>query len=166
MGAVSAPKHCLPPVVNARTRVLVLGSLPGEVSLQRAQYYGHPRNLFWPLVGDVIGRDLVALAYEQRLAAILAAGVGVWDVVGSAQREGSLDAAIRDHQPNDLSRLIQTLPALRAIGFNGSTAARIGRPQLVHAGLHLVLLPSSSPAYASMRLTDKRERWRELASFL
>lgn len=166
MGAASAPKHCLPPVVDARTRVLVLGSLPGEVSLQRAQYYGHKRNLFWPLVGDVVGRDLVALGYEQRLAAILAAGVGLWDVVGSARREGSLDAAIRDHRPNDLSRLAGTLPELRAIGFNGATAARIGRPQLADAGVRLVLLPSSSPAYASMRRADKLERWRELASFL
>lgn len=159
-------KQCLPPVVDAGTRVLVLGSLPGEVSLRRAQYYGHPRNSFWPLLGDVIGRDLVALDYEERLAAILAAGVGVWDVVGSARREGSLDAAIRDHRPNDLSRLAGTLPELRAVGFNGAAAARIGRPQLAAAGLHLVALPSSSPAYASMRLADKMQRWRELTSFL
>ena len=166
MEAASAPKHCLPPVVDARTRVLVLGSLPGEVSLQRAQYYGHPRNLFWPVVGDVIGRDLVAASYEERLAAILAAGIGVWDVVDSARREGSLDAAIRDHRPNDLARLEETLPDLRAIGFNGATAARIGRPQLADANLHFIVLPSSSPAYASMRWEEKLERWRKLASFL
>lgn len=164
--SASVQKHCLPPVVDPLTRVLVLGSLPGEVSLQRAQYYGHPRNLFWALIGDVIGRDLVELAYEERLAVLLDAGIGLWDVVASATREGSLDAAIRDHQANDLARLVADLSHLRAIGFNGGMSARIGRGQLAGSDLHLVDLPSSSPAYASMSFAAKGERWRELARYL
>lgn len=159
-------KHSFPPVVDARTRVLVLGSLPGEVSLRRAQYYGYPRNLFWPLIGEVIGRDLVALAYPDRLAALGDAGVGLWDVVGSATRRGSLDAAIRDARANDLARLATDLPALRAVGFNGGTSARVGRAQLAGSDLQLIDLPSSSPAYASLPLAAKRERWRELARYL
>lgn len=159
-------KHCLPPVVDGRTRVLVLGSLPGEISLSRAQYYGHPRNLFWPLIGDAIGRDLVRLPYPERLAALLDARVGLWDVVGSAKREGSLDAAIRDHRANDLAQLAADLPDLRAVGFNGGTAARIGRRQLANPDLDLVDLPSSSPAFASLGFAAKRERWRELVRYL
>jgi hypoxanthine-DNA glycosylase len=161
-----APKHSFPPVVDGRTRVLVLGSLPGEMSLRRAQYYGHPRNLFWPLIGDVIGRDLVALAYPDRLAALGDAGVGLWDVVASATRQGSLDAAIRDPRANDLVRLVADLPNLRAVGFNGGTSARIGRAQLTGSTLQLIDLPSSSPAYASLPFAAKRERWRELARYL
>ena len=146
--------------------MLVLGSLPGEMSLRRAQYYGHPRNLFWPLIGDVVGHDLVAQSYAERLAALLNAAVGLWDVVESAKRTGSLDAAIRDHRTNDLRRLVADLPDLRAVGFNGGMSARIGRPQLLGLDLHLVDLPSSSPAYASMSFAAKRERWRELARYL
>ena len=95
-------KHCFPPVVDERTRLLVLGSLPGDIALARQQYYGNPQNHFWRLIGAVIERDLVALAYEQRLQALLASGVGGWDSIGSAQRAGALDAAIRGHTPNAL----------------------------------------------------------------
>src|SRR5687768_16698899 len=98
-------KHCFPPVVDARTRLLVLGSLPGEESLARGQYYANPRNQFWRLIGAVIGADLAALAYPQRLEALLAAGVGLWDTVGSATRRGSLVGNIRLRDANDLAEL-------------------------------------------------------------
>src|SRR3954447_19874076 len=88
-------KRSFAPVADSNTRVLVLGSLPGEESLARRQYYAHPRNHFWRLVGAVIGADLVPLPYEARLEALLAAGIGLWDTVGSATRRGSLDGAIR-----------------------------------------------------------------------
>jgi hypoxanthine-DNA glycosylase len=153
-------------VADERTRVLVLGSLPGEVSLRQARYYGHPRNLFWPLMAEVTGRNLVSLAYEERLSTLLDAGVGLWDVVGSARRQGSLDTAMRDVHANDLSGLVTRLPSLRAIGFNGGTSARIGRAQLAGSSFALVDLPSSSPAYASLPFAAKLERWRELACFL
>jgi len=159
-------KRSFPPVVDANTRVLVLGSLPGEASLAARQYYGHPRNLFWPLMSRIVETDLVPLAYEARLSTLLAAGVGLWDVVEAAHREGSLDAAIRDHQPNDLAQLVSELPALRAVGFNGGTSARIGLPLLVGASLALVRLPSSSPAYASRSFEEKLEDWMQLAAYL
>ncbi|MFN3389918.1 MAG: DNA-deoxyinosine glycosylase, partial [Allosphingosinicella sp.] len=95
-------KRSFPPVVDANTRVLVLGSLPGEQSLARAQYYAHPRNHFWRLIGAVAGVELAALAYPERLEALRAARIGLWDTVGSARRTGSLDGAIRDHRPNAL----------------------------------------------------------------
>ncbi|HZF41936.1 MAG TPA: DNA-deoxyinosine glycosylase [Sphingomonadaceae bacterium] len=162
----AGPKYSFPPVADGRTRVLVLGSLPGEVSLRRAQYYGHPRNLFWPLMEELTGRNLVSLAYEERLSRLLDTGVGLWDVVGSARRQGSLDVAMWDVHANDLADLVAHLPKLRAIGFNGGTSARIGRAQLAGSSLALIDLPSSSPAYASLPFAAKLERWRELARFL
>jgi hypoxanthine-DNA glycosylase len=162
-----ARKSAFPPVVSPETRVLVLGSLPGEASLAASRYYAHPQNQFWRLVGAVIGReDLASHDYESRLDALLAAGVGLWDTVASAVRSGSLDAAIRDAEHAPLAELVGTLPALRAVAFNGGTSARIGRRVLEAAPLALVDLPSSSPAYAAMPFAEKRQRWLVLQDFL
>jgi TDG/mug DNA glycosylase family protein len=159
-------KRSFPPVVDAGTRLLVLGSLPGEESLARRQYYGNPRNHFWRLVGAVIGKDLVPLDYEARLAALLAAGIGLWDTVGTATRRGSLDSAIRLHGANDLAALVAALPALKAVAFNGGKSATLGRPQLAaRPDLALIPLPSSSPAF-TMRFEEKLDRWTQLAPFL
>ena len=160
-------KRSFAPVVDpARTRLLLLGSLPGEQSLAQARYYAHPRNQFWTLAGVVAGFDLVAMSYDERLVSLLGAGIGLWDVVASASRRGSLDASIRDHRPNALPDLAATLPRLRAIGFNGRTAAAIGRRQLAsRPDLTLIDLPSSSPAY-TLPLGTKSERWAELRRWL
>ena len=159
--------HCFPPVTRSDTRLLVLGSLPGAISLREQRYYAHPQNLFWRLMSAVIDRDLVPLDYEQRLEALLDAKVGLWDTVAAATREGSLDAAIRLHAASDLPALVTSLPHLRAIGFNGATSAKIGRRQLgADPLLALIDLPSSSPAYASLSFARKREAWLQLAAYL
>ena len=159
--------HCFLPVTRPDTQLLVLGSLPGAVSLTAQRYYAHPRNLFWRLMSPVIGRDLVPLAYEARLEALLDAHVGLWDTVAAATREGSLDADIRLHKASDLAALAATLPDLRAIAFNGGTSARIGRKQLAGVeGLSLIDLPSSSPAYASLPYPRKLEAWLALRAYL
>jgi hypoxanthine-DNA glycosylase len=161
-----AVKRCFPPVVNRRTRVLVLGSLPGEESLARARYYAHPQNQFWRLIGRIIGTDLVPLDYEKRLGALLDAGVGLWDTVGSATRRGSLDGNIRDTQPNDLAELAATLPELRAVGFNGGKSAALGMKQLGDDDrLALIRLPSSSPAY-TLAFEAKAAEWMKLRAYL
>jgi TDG/mug DNA glycosylase family protein len=159
--------HCFPPVTRADTRLLVLGSLPGAVSLAKQRYYAHPQNQFWRLIGAVIERDLIPLPYGERLEALLAAGVGLWDTVAAATREGSLDADIRLHETSDLAALAATLPDLKAIGFNGGTSARIGRKQLAPSDrFALVDLPSSSPAYASLSFERKRDAWLALRAYL
>lgn len=159
-------KHSFPPVVDAGTRLLLLGSLPGERSLAERRYYAHPQNQFWRLMAAVIGRpDLPALPYEARLDALLATGVGLWDVVASAHRTGSTDAAIRDAQGNDLAALAATLPQLRAVAFNGGTAWRAGQRQLAASGLTLVALPSSSPLH-TIGLPAKLAEWAKLSAFL
>lgn len=154
-------------MVAPHTRLLVLGSLPGEASLAAGQYYANPRNRFWHLAGAAAGReDLPNLPYEVRLATLLTAGMGLWDVIASAVRPGSLDTAIRAAEAAPLRELVATLPALRAIGFNGAKAASIGRRVLAASGLPLIDLPSSSPAHAALPFAAKRERWLELAAFL
>ena len=160
-------KASFPPVVGPGARVLILGSLPGEASLARAQYYGHPRNQFWRLVGEVIAApDLPARDYPARLDALRAAGLALWDVIASAVRPGSLDGAIRDPEANALTDLIGELPSLRAIAFNGGTAARLGQRALGAAfDLPLIALPSSSPAY-TLAYADKARTWRRLADYL
>jgi double-stranded uracil-DNA glycosylase len=159
-------KRSFPPVVDPATRVLVLGSLPGEESLARSQYYANPRNHFWRLIGAVIGADLAALSYEARLRALLAARVGLWDTVGSAIRRGSLDGAIRGHSANDLAALAASLPELRAVGFNGGKSAALGLPLLAaRTDLALIPLPSSSPAY-TRPFEQKLEAWKALRPYL
>ncbi|WP_024973130.1 DNA-deoxyinosine glycosylase [Ralstonia pickettii] len=160
-------KRCFPPVVEAHTRVLILGSLPGEASLAQSQYYAHKQNQFWRLVGEVIGQDLAGMEYGARLQALLAHRLGLWDVVAEARREGSLDSKIRDHAGNDLSSLIASLPNLAVIAFNGGTAERIGLKALgSHGGSYrIVRLPSSSPAH-TMPYAEKLHAWRELESWL
>jgi len=159
-------KRSFGPVADARTRLLVLGSLPGEESLQRAQYYANPRNHFWRLMSDVTGNDLVSLGYQDRLDRLLRARVGLWDSVGSATRTGSLDGNIRLHSANALQTLAENLPELRAIAFNGGTAARIGMKELGEDPPWTLLpLPSSSPAY-TLSYERKREAWLALRDYL
>lgn len=154
------------PVVDADTCLLILGSLPGDASLKAAQYYAHPRNGFWPLIGGVLGEGLAARPYEQRLERLKARGVGLWDVIASAERSGSLDAAIRSPEAADLRGLVESLPNLRAVAFNGGLAARLGRRILSDLeGVALVDLPSSSPAHAIF-LSAKADSWAILGDFL
>ena len=109
---------------------------------------------------------MASLDYEARLAALLSAQIGLWDTVASARREGSLDGALREVEQAALPELVATLPALRAIGFNGATAARIGRKALGATQLTLIDLPSSSPAHATKSFAQKAERWKSLREFL
>lgn len=155
-------------MADARTRVLICGSLPGDASLAAAQYYAHPRNRFWHLAAAATGLPgLPKLPYETRLSALLGAGVGLWDVAASGQREGSLDTALRDVAQTDLAALAAQLPALRAIAFNGGAAARLGRRAMRGVpDVDLVNLPSSSPAYCAITPQEKEMRWMVLKQWL
>ncbi|MFL9841392.1 DNA-deoxyinosine glycosylase [Sphingomonas sp. ST-64] len=161
-------KSSFPPVTDARTRILICGSLPGERSLAEQRYYAHPQNQFWALVGAVIGHeDLPALTYEARLAALRDARIGLWDAVASATRTGSSDAAIAAVEPNDLATLATRLPDLRAIAFNGATAHRLGLRQLGDAAQRWTILPlpSSSPLH-TVGIAAKLPAWLALREVL
>lgn len=150
----------LPPVIDTRARVLILGSFPSAASLAAQQYYAHPQNQFWRILGAVIGQPLPAMDYPARIAAVQDAGIAIWDVYASCERAGSLDAAIRAAQPNPLEEIKELASALRRICFNGRMAARRIR-EVEALGFEAVVLPSTSPAHAGMRFEEKLARWRE-----
>jgi hypoxanthine-DNA glycosylase len=150
----------LAPVVSPATRLLVLGSFPSVASLAAQQYYAHPRNQFWKIVGALCGQPLQAWPYAQRIAFVRERGLGIWDVYGSCQRAGSLDADIRHAVPNDLAALAAGLPQLAAIAHNGGESARSHR--ITRAlGVPVFRLPSTSPANASWSFERKRAAWAE-----
>lgn len=151
----------LAPVVDVRTRILVLGSFPGAASLAAQQYYAHPRNLLWPILSALTGEDLASLPYAERLPRLLAHGFGLWDVLGACEREGSLDSAIRKPAANDFARLRELCPLLETVGFNGQTSGKFA-PQFAAAGYRTVVLPSTSPAHASLSFAEKLELWEML----
>jgi hypoxanthine-DNA glycosylase len=154
-----ALKRSMPPAGSIDATILILGSLPGEASLKAQRYYAHPQNQFWRLLGKAIGEELAGIPYEDRLRCLADRRIALWDVVGKASRAGSLDGAIRGATPNQLHDYAVTHPSLRAIAFNGKTAARIGRAALADFnGVQLIDLPSSSPAY-TLAFDEKAKRW-------
>jgi hypoxanthine-DNA glycosylase len=151
----------LAPVIAADTRILILGSFPGAQSLAAQQYYAHPRNQFWELVGALVGEDLYHLPYDERLPRLLAHRFGLWDVLAACEREGSLDSAIRKPAANDFERLRHLCPQLETVGFNGQASGKFA-PQFQDAGYRAVVLPSSSPAHVAMSFEQKLVQWRRL----
>jgi TDG/mug DNA glycosylase family protein len=159
-------KFGMGPIAREDARLFILGSLPGDASLAAQRYYAHPTNQFWKLLGLAIGEELNALGYAGRLARLAERRIGLWDVVAFAERQGSLDQSIRNAGHNPIDRLLTDFPLVRAIGFNGGTAARRGRAMIGDPhGVTLIDLPSSSAAY-TRALADKAAAWARLAEFV
>lgn len=156
----------LPLIAAPDARVLVLGSAPSLLSLQRQEYCGNPRNAFWPLMAELLGRP-AGEDYTASARMLLEARIALWDVLASAERPGSLDASIvaTTAVVNDFVAFFAGHPQVRAVFFNGQTARafwdrRVMRSQEVPAGLALTTLPSTSPANAALRFEDKVAAWR------
>ena len=150
------------PVAAPDTHTMLLGSFPGEASLAAAQYYAHPRNQFWRLLGSVLGDpSLHELQYDERVVRVLAHGIGIWDVLDACHRVGSLDSAIRNAQPNDFGSLREHAPGLKKVCFNGKTAGRFATV-IAAAGYETIVLPSSSPANATFSFEQKLAVWRQI----
>ena len=155
-----------PPIADTHARILILGSLPGQVSLQQQQYYAHPHNAFWKIMGNLFGAG-PKLPYAERAQRLLENGIALWDVCAAAQRPGSLDAAIVHASvvPNDFAAFIESHQDIALISFNGSKAADLYRrwvlPGLPATGcaIHTETLPSTSAAHAAMTFEDKLARW-------
>ena len=166
MREAQAHSLCFAPVARADARILILGSLPGAESLRRQQYYANPRNAFWRIMGALFGAKPEA-PYPLRLEKLQDAGLALWDVCASAQREGSLDADIRDMQLNDFAGFLAAYPNIALIGFNGQSAARFFERAVLPGlsaeakGIARKILPSTSPAHASLRYEQKLALWRE-----
>jgi TDG/mug DNA glycosylase family protein len=160
-------KAGLPPIARSDARLFLLGSLPGDASLAARRYYAHPTNQFWRLLGAAVGEELQNLGYEARLQRLAERRIGLWDVIASASRRGSLDQAIRDAEHNRIEHLLHDFPDLQAIAFNGTTAASVGRRligNLPH-GIALIDLPSSSAAN-TQALSEKAAAWQVLEQFV
>lgn len=161
------PIHSFPPLATADARLLILGSMPGTASLAAKQYYAHPRNLFWTLLAGVLDEPLSTLAYEERIARLLAHGIALWDVLAECERRGSLDAAIVGTSAtiNDFPRFFADHAAIRHVFCNGGLAQQIFQrrvlPTLGEHQLTVLRLPSSSPAHAALTPPEKLAIWRD-----
>ncbi|WP_310613435.1 DNA-deoxyinosine glycosylase [Limnohabitans sp.] len=154
----------LSPLLDANTRLVVLGSFPGVASLRAQQYYGHPQNQFWKIMATLLSpnaAEVLAMPYTERAQWLLSHGVGLWDVYAACERVGSLDAHIQNAQSNDLQSLREHCPDLVAIAHNGGESFK--HAKLTRAlGLSVYRLPSTSPAHASWTFARKCEAWREV----
>jgi TDG/mug DNA glycosylase family protein len=160
--------HGFPPIASETSRILILGSMPGKVSLRQHQYYAHPRNQFWRIVGELLGFD-PASSYQTRVASLRSAGIALWDVLRSCSRETSLDSAILASSvvPNDFADFLAEHPEIRRICFNGGTAEKLYRkhvrPRLAtDLGIEHLRLPSTSPAHAALPFSAKLSAWRAI----
>jgi double-stranded uracil-DNA glycosylase len=158
--------HSFPPIAHAGACILILGTVPGKVSLRERQYYAHPQNAFWRIAGEVFGFDARA-AYRTRAVALAASGVALWDVLKSCTRASSLDSDIVGTSivPNDIAGFLGRHRHIRRICFNGAKAEalylRNVRPLLEeHAQIDYLRLPSTSPALASIPFSKKLRAWR------
>ncbi|MBN2647301.1 MAG: DNA-deoxyinosine glycosylase [Thiotrichales bacterium] len=153
-----------PPILCDRPKVLILGTMPSVQSLQNQFYYAHPRNAFWPIIAHLSGLSLNNESDKRQACELL--GIMVWDVLASCQRSGSLDSAIKQPQANDFVTCFQSYPSIEAIFFNGQSAAKLFKQQVVAKGflpkhLHWCTLPSTSPANARLKISDKLLIWEE-----
>lgn len=151
----------LAPRVDARTRLLVLGSFPGAASLAAGQYYAHPQNHFWKILAALLPPGPAQPGYEERIAWMLSRGIGLWDVYGACERVGSLDASIRNPVVNDFAQLLHRCPGLAAIAHNGGESFRHAG-HTAALGVPVFKLPSTSPANASWSFARKCAAWREV----
>lgn len=160
----SVHKQSFPPIEDGHLEILILGSLPGDESIRRGQYYAHPRNRFWPLMAKLLGKPLPD-DYAERTEMLLSAYIGLWDVAHSAIRKGSADIQICDEEPNDIRSLIERNPRLHTIAFNGRKAEAMFRKHFPQTpDVRCLLMPSTSPANAGKTLDLLVKDWSRIFS--
>jgi hypoxanthine-DNA glycosylase len=154
----------LPPLLDAHTRLVVLGSFPGVASLRSQQYYGHAQNQFWKIMATLLSpnaKEVLAMPYAERTLWLLSQGMGLWDVYARCEREGSLDTHIHNSVPNDLQILRKSCPKLVAIAHNGAESFKHAKSSQA-MGVPVYRLPSSSPANATWTFDQKLQAWGEV----
>lgn len=164
---ISVPNHehakaSFDPISTPETTILILGSMPGDKSIELGEYYGHPRNKFWKVISTITGND-VPLSYSDKKTLLVKSNIGLWDIVHKAMRPGSLDSAIKDAQPNDLENFIAKHTHLKVIGFNGKKAQVLFDKHFERkSGIRYISLPSTSPANAGIHFDNLCEQWRQI----
>ncbi len=150
-----------PPIVGPRTRVLIVGSMPGKASLEAGQYYAHPRNQFWRIIFDTFEHGRTPENYADKTAVLLRHGLGLWDTLASCLRQGSADAHIRRQTPNDFPALLRRFPQIQTLLFNGGAAFAFYRRAFGEPPCRFYRLPSTSPAHAALCYEEKKARWQQ-----
>lgn len=163
-------KNVLRPVIDSSTKVLIVGSMPGKQSLEKQQYYGNPRNHFWPILGEILEVNIPD-DYERRLKLLKSNHIGLWDTIESCERKGSLDAAIRNEKPNDFKALFEQYPNIELVLFNGGKAFEVFKKHIgfeVLVGRAYQKMPSTSPIPGKniKSFEEKLEDWRVMQSYL
>ncbi|MCP4391670.1 MAG: DNA-deoxyinosine glycosylase [Gammaproteobacteria bacterium] len=160
------------PIIGRQPRIVILGSMPGVASLEAVQYYAHPRNAFWPIMGELFGID-PATDYDARVDELEKLPLILWDTLQACHRPGSLDSNIdaSSARANDFPELLSRFPDIRSILFNGATSEKYFRQLVVpklpdSLGIELIKMPSTSPANASMNFEQKLVTWRRLLDFI
>lgn len=158
----SNSKTSFDPISNFDTTILILGTLPGDKSLELGEYYGHSGNKFWKVISKITN-NVLPLTYADKQALLIKTKIGVWDVAHKANRNGSLDSAIEDEVPNDLDSLISELKNLRVIGFNGSKSQALF-DKYFNRNPHIKYfsLPSTSPANTGITFDNMCNQWRQI----
>ncbi|MDO8990481.1 MAG: DNA-deoxyinosine glycosylase [Sideroxyarcus sp.] len=162
-GRANVRVGCFPPVADTDATMLILGSMPGQKSLDMHEYYAHPQNAFWKIMGELVGAH-PHLPYEERLRKLTTAHLALWDVLASCERLTSLDSNIRKEQPNDFAAFFDQHPQITHVFFNGAKAEQSFRKFVLGTQklppLDFARLPSTSPAHAGMRYAEKLLAWR------
>jgi TDG/mug DNA glycosylase family protein len=164
--------HSFEPIIGRDPRIIILGSMPGVVSLEAVQYYANPRNAFWRIIAALFNINIDD-GYDSRVRQVSQLPLILWDTLKACHRDGSLDSKILKHQieANDIAGLVERYAELRAIAFNGAASEqhfnRLEKHRLpANRDLELIKLPSTSPANATMNFGQKLEAWRDLLNYL
>ena len=158
----TSTKTSFDPISNSDTTILILGTMPGDKSLELGEYYGHPRNRFWKIISTITDKDL-PLTYTDKKALLLKTKIGIWDVAHKANRKGSLDSAIEDEEPNDLDSFIARHKNLKVIGFNGTKSQALFDKYFDRqSSLKYISLPSTSPANTGIDFDNICNQWRQI----
>jgi hypoxanthine-DNA glycosylase len=147
--------HPFPPLLDHNTRILFLGSFPSIASFEQAFYYAHPRNAFWPIIEAIF--DVHLETNEAKKIFCLEKGIGLWDVIAACERSNSSDTNLKNCIPNDFEKLLQAYPNIQALGFTGKKSYDLFQKYFKDLKIEKVLLPSTSPAHAAMKLEKKQE---------
>ncbi len=151
-------KTGLAPIVDRNSKLIILGSLPGELSLQKQEYYAHPQNQFWRIMSEILGEEF-SNDYAQRCQMLLKHNIALWDAIYSAEREGSLDADIKNPKINDFASFFTTFPKIKKVVLNGNKAAKTFQKH--YTKIETVIVPSTSPAHANLTYEQKLQAWRQ-----
>lgn len=155
-------KKSFDPISNADITILILGTMPGDKSLELGEYYGHSRNRFWKIISTITNNKL-PLAYSEKKELLLRSKIGIWDVAHKANRQGSLDSGIEDEEPNDLEDFITRHNKLKIIGFNGAKSEALYDKYFDRkVGIKYISLPSTSPANAGIEFDNICKQWQQI----